>query len=173
MNFADSENERAQRRGFPFAIPRDSPSAPFVDLKDSMLSQPEAVTPFVRRLMRLLATFTGDKSAQADIEIALREAVLNGITHGNKNNPEKRVYVTCRCGIDGDISLAIRDEGAGFHSTQINGRGLRLMRALMDDVSFADGGTVVHMRKAACSLNSPRPPLLAPPVVTCLNDDRR
>ena len=28
-----------------------------------------------------------------------------------------------------------------------HGRGIYLMRALMDEVSFEDGGTVVHMRK--------------------------
>ena len=33
-----------------------------------------------------------------------------------------------------------------------HGRGIYLMRALMDEVSFEEGGTVVHMRK------SPSPP---------------
>ena len=28
-----------------------------------------------------------------------------------------------------------------------HGRGIYLMRALMDEVSFEEGGTVVHMRK--------------------------
>ena len=103
--------------------------------------------------------FRGADDSEVDIEIALREAILNAVIHGNAEAPEKRVYVTCRCTIDGEVSITIRDEGQGFDfdtvpdpttsdnllSTQ--GRGIYLMKALMDEVSFEEGGTVVHMRK--------------------------
>ncbi len=139
--------EEHRSRAHPFAVPYDSPRAPFVELKDSLSSQRDAVTPFLSRLMRLIATFAGDKSSQADIEVAVREALLNAVIHGNKSNPEKRVYVTCRCGIDGEISFAVRDEGTGFTDGGVEGRGICIMRALMDEVSFADGGAIVHMKK--------------------------
>ena len=143
--FMGTEENRS--RAHPFPVPYDSPRAPFVELKDSVLSQLDAVTPFLSRLMRLIATFTSDNSAHADIEVAVREALLNAVIHGNRSNPEKRVYVTCRCGIDGEISFAVRDEGTGFTGGTVEGRGIRLMRALMDEVSFADGGAIVHMKK--------------------------
>jgi len=109
--------------------------------------------------MRFVAMFRGADDSEVDIEIALREAILNAVIHGNAEAPEKRVYVTCRCTIDGEVSITIRDEGQGFDfdtvpdpttsdnllSTQ--GRGIYLMKALMDEVSFEEGGTVVHMRK--------------------------
>jgi serine/threonine-protein kinase RsbW len=53
----------------------------------------------------------------------------------------------------------VRDEGKGFSSTELpdptaaqqlestHGRGVYLMTALMDEVHFERGGTVVHMRK--------------------------
>jgi serine/threonine-protein kinase RsbW len=55
--------------------------------------------------------------------------------------------------------ITVRDEGQGFDSRAVpdpteaqrlllpHGRGLHLMRALMDEVSFEENGTVVRMRK--------------------------
>jgi anti-sigma regulatory factor (Ser/Thr protein kinase) len=74
-----------------FAVPHDAPRAPFVELKQSLPSQLDAVTPFLTRLMRLIMSFTGDDPAQADLQVALREALLNAVIHGNKIDPEKRV----------------------------------------------------------------------------------
>jgi anti-sigma regulatory factor (Ser/Thr protein kinase) len=94
-----------------------------------------------------------------DIETPLREALANAIIHGNHENPHKRVYVTCRCRLDGEISITVRDEGEGFDSDGVpdptdannrlldHGRGIYFMRALMDDVWFEEGGKVVYMRK--------------------------
>jgi serine/threonine-protein kinase RsbW len=87
--------------------------------------------------------------------------------HGNKEDPYKWVHITLRCSINGEVTIAIRDEGAGFdigsvpdpttpeHLLSRHGRGIFLMRALMDEVSFASGGTVVHMRKAPNYMLSP------------------
>ena len=96
---------------------------------------------------------------EVDIEVALREAILNAVIHGNREDPSKRVYLRVCCRADGEVSMAIRDEGAGFesgcvpdptapeHRMSTHGRGIYLMRAVMDEVSFEEGGTVVHMRK--------------------------
>jgi len=79
--------------------------------------------------------------------VAGTEAVNNGILHGNKGNPKKKVVVTCI--IDKD-SLVFRvcDEGKGFKPEEVpdpleeknllktSGRGIFLMRSLMDKVSF-------------------------------------
>src|SRR5271167_1001341 len=87
---------------------------PFVESKQSLPSQLHAVSPFIDRLMRFVAMFRGADDSEVDIEIALREAILNAVIHGNAEAPEKRVYVTCRCTIDGEVSITIRDEGKGF-----------------------------------------------------------
>ena len=96
-----------------------------------------------------------------DIEIALREAIVNAVIHGNAEAAEKRVCVSCGCTIDGEISITVRDEGQGFDVDEVpdpttpenrlstHGRGINLMQILMDEVSFEQGGTVVHMRKKA------------------------
>ena len=61
--------------------------------------------------------------------------------------------------MDGEVLITVRDEGEGFDSRAVpdptepqslllsHGRGLHLMRALMDEVSFEEYGTVVRMRK--------------------------
>jgi anti-sigma regulatory factor (Ser/Thr protein kinase) len=61
--------------------------------------------------------------------------------------------------MDGEVLITVRYEGEGFDSRAVpdptdhqslllsHGRGLHLMRALMDEVSFEESGTVVRMRK--------------------------
>jgi len=110
-------------------------------------------------IKQLTGTLGGEGESHIDTEMALVEAIANGVIHGNLRNAQKRVYVTCRYSIDGEIMLTIRDEGQGFDThalpdptTQDNlllthGRGIRLMQALMDEVEFEERGTVVRLRK--------------------------
>ena len=97
---------------------------------------------------------------ESEVEIALREALANAIIHGNHENPGKHVHVRCLCE-PSEISIAVKDEGRGFdvgavadptapeNHGSIHGRGIYLMKALMDEVRFEDGGVVVLMRKGA------------------------
>ena len=137
--------------------------SPFIELQERLPSKIAAISPFVDRLMHFLKALTkqlGDAHGdEVDIQIALGEALANAVIHGNRENPHKCVYVTCRFSIGGEILLTVRDEGEGFDSRAIpdptdrhnrllpNGRGIYLMRALMDEVCFEENGRVVHMRK--------------------------
>jgi serine/threonine-protein kinase RsbW len=123
----------------------------------------EEVSPFVDRLVQFVKRVTGTLGDQdgsdIELEVALLEAVANAVIHGNRKDPHKRVYVSCRCSMDGEVLLTIRDEGQGFDIHAIpdplteenllrtHGRGIRLMQALMDEVDFEQGGKVVCMRK--------------------------
>jgi serine/threonine-protein kinase RsbW len=156
------------------AVPQSVPQlSPFVEFQQSLASRVEDVSPFVGRLMQIIKRLTGtlgDQDAkQIELEVALVEAVANAVIHGNRRDPQKRVYVTCRINSDGEVLLTIRDEGQGFdiHAvpdplTQENllrthGRGIRLMQALMDEVEFEQGGKVVRMRKRLRSRVSDNP----------------
>jgi anti-sigma regulatory factor (Ser/Thr protein kinase) len=46
--------------------------------------------------------------------MALIEALENAIVHGNCEDPHKRVYGTCRCTADGEVSITVQDKGPGF-----------------------------------------------------------
>lgn len=146
------------------AVPQSVPQlSPFVEFQQSLASRVEDVSPFVDRLMQIIKRLTGtlgdQDGKQIELEVALLEAVANAVIHGNCKDPQKRVYVTCRLNLDGEVLLTIRDEGQGFdiHAVsdplthenllRTHGRGIRLMQALMEEVEFEEGGTVVRMRK--------------------------
>lgn len=92
------------------------------------------------------------------IKLAIEEAIVNAIKHGNQMDPNKRVHISFR--VDEDVFyIRVRDEGSGFDPDQVpdptqeeylerpSGRGLLLMRHYMNEVHFLEGGTVVFMWK--------------------------
>ena len=90
--------------------------------------------------------------------VSLTEAVNNAIFHGNKANPAKKVHVTCEL-LPGWMLIMVDDEGLGFKPEKVgnplakenllreSGRGIFLMRTLMDKVEFDVGkaGTQVRL----------------------------
>lgn len=141
----------------------NSISAPFVELHRSFISRAAEIGPFVDQLLRfiqlLMEKCGTSKEAEEEVEIAIHEALANAVVHGNHENQQKQVHVACRCNMDGEVLITVRDEGEGFDSRVVpdptdaqrllftHGRGLHLMKALMDEVSFEENGTVVRMRK--------------------------
>ena len=141
----------------------NSTSAPFVELHRSFPSYIASISPFVDDVMGFIRLFMGNigtvREAEEELEIAIHEALANAVIHGNHENRMKQVHVSCRCRMDGEVLVTVRDEGEGFDSRAIpdpteaqrllitHGRGLHLMRAFMDEVSFEENGTVVRMRK--------------------------
>jgi len=142
-------------------LPRNGHSAPFIELRQTVASQVAAISPLADQLMRFILKFRSADGTEADIEMALHEALANSVIHGNGENSCKRIYVDCRCYLDGEVSITVRDEGRGFDSSAVpdptflenllftHGRGIYLMKTLMDEVSFEEGGAVVMMRKKA------------------------
>lgn len=144
-----------------FLMHTTRPCEGFLEFKYSLPSIVTVVSQVVDALIARISGLRVEEGARDDIEIALQEALLNAVVHGNKQDPYKRVYVALRCSLDGEVKITIRDEGAGFdvaavpdpttpqHLFSEHGRGIFLMRALMDEVLFEQGGSVVHMRKSS------------------------
>jgi len=140
-------------------LPRNGHSVPFVELRQSLPSNVAAISPFVDQLMRFVLHLRHADGSEIDIEMALREALANAMIHGNGDDSCKSVYVTCRCYMDGKIAIRVQDEGRGFDGNAVpdptflenllftHGRGIYLMKTLMDEVSFEEGGSVVRMCK--------------------------
>jgi serine/threonine-protein kinase RsbW len=92
------------------------------------------------------------------IKLALEEALVNAIKHGNQMDPEKRVFVAYRVTAE-RFDIRITDEGAGFNPADVPdptdpanlerpcGRGLLLMRGFMTEVEYHGKGNVVTMAK--------------------------
>jgi serine/threonine-protein kinase RsbW len=136
-------------------------SVPFVELRQCLPSQIAIISPFIDQLMHFIARFRTPDGSELNIETALHEALANAIVHGNQEDPSKLVCVACRCTTDGEVSLTVQDEGQGFDTAAVldpttpenrllpHGRGIYLMKTLMDDVCFEQGGAVVYMHKAS------------------------
>lgn len=92
------------------------------------------------------------------IKLALEEALVNAIKHGNQLDRAKTVRVAFRVGRD-RFDVQITDEGPGFDPGDVPdptapenlerpcGRGLLLMRHYMNEVYYADRGRSVRMSK--------------------------
>ena len=93
------------------------------------------------------------------VDLALQEALANGIRHGCKGDASKQVQCIVTCDADEDLVIVVRDPGDGFDHTSVphpltsentlkpSGRGVFLINQLMDEVAFADGGREVQMKK--------------------------
>ena len=148
-------------------LPRNAHSGPFVELRQSLPRRVAAISPSADRLMHFILKFRSADGTEADIEMALHEALANAVMHGNGENSCKRVYVACRCYVDGEVSIRVRDQRKGFDSSALlnptfrenllltHGRGIYLMKTLMDEVSFEEGGAVVMMRKNSNGSSAP------------------
>jgi serine/threonine-protein kinase RsbW len=148
------------------APPRASRSRPFVELRQSLPSRITAIEPFVEQLMSFISKFRPPDGSETDIELALQEAIANAVIHGNGEKPNKRVYVVCRCNIEGEVSITVCDQGPGFKNCSVpdpttrenrmcaHGRGIYLMQSLMDEVYFEEDGAIVHMRKKSSASQS-------------------
>ncbi len=133
---------------------------PYIQLEHSLPSEISAISPFVDKLILLITKCRCVPGKERDVEIALREALANGVIHGNHEDPQKHIQVSCRCEFD-EIFISVRDEGRGFDIDKLadptfpenikcdRGCGIYLMKALMDEVRFEEAGTVVRMRKIA------------------------
>jgi serine/threonine-protein kinase RsbW len=95
------------------------------------------------------------------IELAIHEAVINAMIHGNKNAEDKQVEVKFMFDQNA-LVVSVRDRGEGFDPSSLpdpldpqnllnpTGRGIFYMRTFMDEVEYSthpEGGSVVRMTK--------------------------
>ena len=94
------------------------------------------------------------------IAMAVREAAVNAVLHGNAYDPGKKVTLAFEQN-DKDLTIVVRDQGKGVDVDSIpdplapenllkqSGRGIFLMRSLMDEVQIhaSDTGTEVKLIK--------------------------
>ncbi len=112
----------------------------------------------IERLMAALEVNKWEGRDVFHIQLAIEEAIVNAITHGNKQADDKVVEVEFR--VDPRTTfMRIRDQGAGFdpaavpdprdddHLECTNGRGVMLIRELMSEVRYNDRGNEVTMIK--------------------------
>lgn len=94
------------------------------------------------------------------IAMAVREAAVNAVLHGNAYDPEKKVELEFER-TSQDLVITIRDQGRGLDPAKIpdplapenllktSGRGIFLIRSFMDDVQIhpSSAGTEIKLIK--------------------------
>jgi len=75
-----------------------------MEFKRSLPSDVAMVSPFVDQVMQSIQGLRVTDGSELDIEIALREALLNAVIHGNREDPNKHVHLRVRCSADGEKS---------------------------------------------------------------------
>ena len=92
------------------------------------------------------------------VKLALEESLLNAIKHGNRLNPNLTVFVAVQCQAN-RLTISVKDQGNGFDYNNspdpttkeklmmTSGRGVFLIRKIMDEVDFRDGGREIVMVK--------------------------
>jgi serine/threonine-protein kinase RsbW len=154
----------AQQMGWYFLAPMaDGPSVVHVEFTSAfdMVDLVQVVADHVARDAGL------DEDAVHWVGVAIRESVINAITHGNHSDIGKHVFVEFQTILDKHlpgISIRVRDQGAGFDPEALadplapenllksSGRGIFLIRSFMDDVTLQrapEGGMEIRMTKRA------------------------
>jgi anti-sigma regulatory factor (Ser/Thr protein kinase) len=121
----------------------------------SMGSQLSESTVVIERLQsdpELLSRIHGREAA---FLMAMREVLVNAVTHGNRHDTSRKVYVQYACESDDSLSILIRDEGDGFDPGIVpipkdmeedRKRGVHLVDSCMIEIQFRRNGTGVCMR---------------------------
>jgi serine/threonine-protein kinase RsbW len=110
-------------------------------------SNPSCLSKVDRFAEKKLRRLHMSRSDQDDVAIALSEAVNNAILHGNNQDSSKNVLI-CLYKCAKYLRVTVQDEGHGFSPVNVpdpreeenllkaSGRGILIMRHLMDRVAF-------------------------------------
>lgn len=122
------------------------------------LSQRSEVPPTRDKIIASLRELGYPQRDLFAVRLAINEALVNAIEHGNKRDRRKKVTVAYR--VDPQkAEITVTDQGAGFDPTTVPdctadenlcktcGRGIALMRGFMDVVEFLGKGNVVRLVK--------------------------
>jgi serine/threonine-protein kinase RsbW len=121
-------------------------------------SSRSAVQQLLAELLTALENDGWPKQDVFGVHLAMEEALINAVRHGNGWDEKKLVHVACKLTSD-HLRVEIADEGVGFNPEHVpdctdgenlhrpGGRGIMLMRTYMSRVEYYDGGHRVLMEK--------------------------
>lgn len=113
-------------------------------------------------ILDFLRDYFANEQEEIDWLLALQEALANAVLHGCNSDPSKSI----RCSVSVDpsaITVIVRDPGNGFNTVAStdsaedgtnlteHGRGILMMRSLMDEVSYRHNGSELHLKKLRAS----------------------
>ena len=125
-----------------------------------ILSDPKEIQAVEASILRAMDRRGYGERDRFGVKLALEEAVMNAIRHGNRMDRNKKVSIDFSI-TDRKITLVVEDEGPGFEPSMVAdptrgdnlerpcGRGIVLMKAYMDEVEYVKPGNRVVLTKNA------------------------
>jgi serine/threonine-protein kinase RsbW len=119
-------------------------------------SKPSVVTGVCEQILSKLENNGFSKEDIFAVHLAVEEAFLNAVKHGNRMDSSKSVKIDYSLGLD-KVEISMTDEGDGFQPEGVadprwgeslyrpEGRGLLLMNSYMDVVKYNERGNSVYM----------------------------
>lgn len=120
-------------------------------------SNHESVAVLENFVDELVANLHIGDDVYANLMTCLNEAITNAIFHGNKQNPDKKIYINLEVINQKRLIFTVADEGAGFDFNNIpdpteaanleklTGRGVYIMKKLADQCIFNTLGNEVEL----------------------------
>ncbi len=128
------------------------------EIERTLNSDPKHCADLVRALLDLLELDGWNKDDMFAIHMAVEEAVMNAIKHGNGEDSEKKVHVLIRLEQD-RFYAKVTDQGPGFCPDEVpdptaetnlgktSGRGVMLMKTFVDECRYNLCGNSVELVK--------------------------
>jgi serine/threonine-protein kinase RsbW len=127
-------------------------------INTSIPSDPLAGRQVMEELLKRLEQFQWPSEEVFGVHLAVEEALVNAMRHGNQEDVNKQVSVLCKISNE-CLRIEIADEGPGFNPADVpdptedenipvpSGRGIMLMRNFMTSVEYNEIGNRVVMQK--------------------------
>ena len=119
----------------------------------------EAIATAVDTISETLIRLEVPEQKRFEVALAVQEALANAVVHGCGNDPSKQVRCRLQSDSQGRIVIIVTDPGPGFTPQVLSdpkqgeklyadhGRGVYLIRQLMDEVHFEQPGNEIRMWK--------------------------
>jgi serine/threonine-protein kinase RsbW len=135
-------------------------SSGFTELLNlSLPASSESIATITSAISEIMERLEIPEQKRFEIDLAVQEALTNAVVHGCDGDPSKTI--TCKLNGDpkGRLVISVTDPGPGFRPESIpdpkraeglygdHGRGVYLIRQLMDEVQFEHGGAEIKMWK--------------------------
>jgi serine/threonine-protein kinase RsbW len=129
-----------------------------LSITEHLPSDLKLINSFINTIHQKVIDVTGSSQDAFDVKLCLEEALTNAMRHGNKLDASKRVAVAIILSQE-SIQMDILDQGEGFDVDLIpdptvepgraapSGRGIYLMRSLMNEVAFYNKGAGIRLKK--------------------------
>jgi len=128
-------------------------------------SNPSSIDRIGRQLLAEATSYGFDEDQLFAIHLAVEEAFLNAVKHGNRCDAQKKVTVEYVVTPE-KFEISITDQGSGFDPDALPdprrdenlykscGRGVLIIRSYMDVVEYNGTGNSIHMVKYKAAIKN-------------------